>query len=151
MVTDVKKAIFQAIMMSDDYLHAYEQLMHLNLKKTQEREIVRVLLQCCIAEKTYNPFYYYLSTKLLTDINFKYTYKYALWDYIKSIEKLEIHQVVNLAKIFGALMLKLLPIHFLKVIEFEELDKATTLFVHLLLENILASSESVEQVTLVFK
>ena len=24
MVTDVKKAIFQAIMMSDDYLHAYE-------------------------------------------------------------------------------------------------------------------------------
>lgn len=91
MVTDVKKAIFQAIMMSDDYLHAYEQLMHLNLKKTQEREIVRVLLQCCIAEKTYNPFYYYLSTKLLTDINFKYTYKYALWDYIKSIEKLEIH------------------------------------------------------------
>ena len=151
MVTDVKKAIFQAIMMSDDYLHAYEQLMHLNLKKTQEREIVRVLLQCCIAEKTYNPFYYYLSTKLLTDINFKYTYKYVLWDYIKSIEKLEIHQVVNLAKIFGALMLKLLPIHFLKVIEFEELDKATTLFVHLLLENILASSESVEQVTLVFK
>jgi len=44
MVTDVKKAVFQAIMMSDDYLHAYEQLMHLNLKKTQEREIVRVLL-----------------------------------------------------------------------------------------------------------
>ena len=59
--------------------------------------------------------------------------------------------MVNLAKIFGALMVKLLPIHFLKVVEFEELDKATTLFVHLLLENILAASEGVEQVTLVFK
>ena len=35
MVTDVKKAIFRALMSSDDYLHAYEQLMHLNLKKTQ--------------------------------------------------------------------------------------------------------------------
>jgi nucleolar MIF4G domain-containing protein 1 len=34
LVTDVKKAIFKALMSSDDYLHAYEQLMHLNLKKT---------------------------------------------------------------------------------------------------------------------
>jgi hypothetical protein len=85
-----------------------------------------------------------LSTRLLTDINFKYTFKYALWDYIKSITKLEIHQVVNLAKIFGALMVKHLPIHFLKVIEFDEIDKATTLFVHLLLENILTSSENEE-------
>lgn len=34
LVTDVKKAVFKAIMSSDDYLHAYEQLMNLNLKKT---------------------------------------------------------------------------------------------------------------------
>ena len=78
------------MMSSDDYLHAYEQLMHLNLKKTQEREIVRVLLQCCLAEKEYNPFYALLSEKLLTDANFKYTYKYALWDYLKMLEKTEI-------------------------------------------------------------
>jgi nucleolar MIF4G domain-containing protein 1 len=65
--------------------------MHLNLKKTQEREIVRVVLQCCITEKAYNPFYQFLSARLLTDVNYKYTFKYALWDYIKSIQKLEIH------------------------------------------------------------
>lgn len=47
MIGDIKKAIFQAIMSSDDYLHAFEQLMHLNLKKTQEREIVRILVNCC--------------------------------------------------------------------------------------------------------
>jgi hypothetical protein len=41
-------------------------------------------------------------------------------------------------------MVKHLPIHFLKVIEFDEIDKATTLFVHLLLENILTSSENEE-------
>jgi hypothetical protein len=34
LVTDIKKAVFKAIMSSDDYLHAYEQLMNLNLKKT---------------------------------------------------------------------------------------------------------------------
>ena len=125
--------------------------MRLNLKKTQEREIVRVVLQCCISEKTYNPFYYYLSTRLLTDVNYKYTFKYVLWDYIKSIDKLEIHQVVNLAKIFGALMVKMLPLHFLKVIDFEETDKATNLFLHLLLENVLEACEDTGQVTIVFK
>ena len=64
-------------MSSDDYLHAYEQLMHLNLKKTQEREIVRVVLQCCLAEKSYNHFYQHLSTRLLSDVNFKYTFKHG--------------------------------------------------------------------------
>jgi len=34
LVTDVKKAVFKAIMSADDYLHAYEHLMQLNLKKT---------------------------------------------------------------------------------------------------------------------
>lgn len=138
-------------MSSDDYLHAYEQLMHLNLKKTQEREIVRVVLQCCLAEKTYNPFYQYLSIRLLSDVNFKYTFKYALWDYLKSVEKLEIDQLVNLAKIFGALMTKQLPLHFLKVIDFEDLNKANTLFLHLVLENIIQGCENAEQVTSVFK
>ena len=34
LVTDIKKADYKAIMSSDDYIHAYEQLMNLNLKKT---------------------------------------------------------------------------------------------------------------------
>jgi nucleolar MIF4G domain-containing protein 1 len=38
-------------MSADDYLHAYQQLMQLNLKKVQTREIIRVVLQCCLAEK----------------------------------------------------------------------------------------------------
>jgi nucleolar MIF4G domain-containing protein 1 len=57
MVTDIKKAVFQDIVGSEDYLEAFEKLNQLNLKKTQSREIVRVLLHCCLNEKTYNPFY----------------------------------------------------------------------------------------------
>lgn len=34
MVTDIKKAVFQAIVGSEDYLEAFEKLNHLNLKKT---------------------------------------------------------------------------------------------------------------------
>ena len=65
MVTDVKKAVFQAIVNSDDYLQAFEQLMRLNLKKTQQREIIRVLMHCCLNEKTYNPYYALLAQRLI--------------------------------------------------------------------------------------
>ena len=34
MATDIKKAVFQAIVGSEDYLEAFEKLNHLNLKKT---------------------------------------------------------------------------------------------------------------------
>lgn len=48
-------------------------------------------------------------------------------------------------------MTKALPLHFLKVINFEEIDKATNMFLHLLLENILESCESLEQIKSVFE
>ena len=35
----------------------------LGLKDQQEREIVHVLMDCCLQEKTYNPFYAFLASK----------------------------------------------------------------------------------------
>lgn len=35
----------------------------LGLKDQQEREIVHVILYCCLQEKTYNPFYAFLANK----------------------------------------------------------------------------------------
>ena len=35
----------------------------LGLKDQQEREIVHVLVDCCLQEKTYNPFYAFLAGK----------------------------------------------------------------------------------------
>jgi nucleolar MIF4G domain-containing protein 1 len=65
MVTDIKKAVFQAIVGSEDYLEAFEKLNSLNLKKTQQREIVRVLLHCCLNEKTYNKYYTLLAQRFI--------------------------------------------------------------------------------------
>lgn len=36
----------------------------LGLKDQQEREIVHVLVDCCLQEKTYNPFYAFLAGRL---------------------------------------------------------------------------------------
>lgn len=44
--TDIKKRIFFTLMTCEDYIDAYEKLLKLDLKKTQEWEIVKVIVQC---------------------------------------------------------------------------------------------------------
>ncbi|KAM5205489.1 nucleolar MIF4G domain-containing protein 1 isoform 3-T3 [Hipposideros larvatus] len=63
MNTDVRRNIFCTIMTSEDFLDAFEKLLKLGLKDQQEREIVHVLVDCCLQEKTYNPFYAFLAAK----------------------------------------------------------------------------------------
>jgi nucleolar MIF4G domain-containing protein 1 len=47
MNTDVRRSIFVVLMTSEDYADAYERLLKLGLKDKQEREIARVIVQCC--------------------------------------------------------------------------------------------------------
>jgi nucleolar MIF4G domain-containing protein 1 len=47
MNTDIRRAIFCTIMSSEDYLDAFEKLLKLNLKGSQDREIIFVLMHCC--------------------------------------------------------------------------------------------------------
>lgn len=109
-------------MSSDDYLHAFQNITKLGLKKVQEREILRVLIQCALAEKDYNPFYNLLIAKFTTtDFNMKYTLKYCLWDYLKELqsERLSASKTLRLAQIFGSLaVFGEMPLHFLKVLSF---------------------------------
>ena len=45
-------------MSAEDYVQAFENVTRLNLKKQQEREIVKVLVHCCVQEKNlFNKFY----------------------------------------------------------------------------------------------
>ena len=120
--------------------------MRLNLKKTQQREIIRVLMHCCIKEKNFNQFYSLLAQRLIKydEQNYKYTLKYALWDHIKpdGLEKLNVRQLSNLSEFVSFLIASGdVPIHFLKVIEFKpskgSMSKPATLFMHLMLEHLL--------------
>ena len=57
MNTDARKNIFCVLMTAEDYLDAFEKLHHLGLKDRQEREIIHVILNCCLQEKNFNPYY----------------------------------------------------------------------------------------------
>jgi nucleolar MIF4G domain-containing protein 1 len=57
MNTSSRKLIFCALMGAADLEDAYDRLVRLNLRGNADRDIVRVIMDCCAQEKTYNPFY----------------------------------------------------------------------------------------------
>lgn len=163
MTTDIKKQVFQAIISSDDYLQAFENCQRLNLKKQQEREIIKVIVQCCINEKkTFNKFYALLAQRFIRENpqSFRYSFKYTLWDYLKSITKLEVRQISNLAKLTAFLMQNLsVPLHFLKVIEFSEDDESEVssnsqpiqLFLFILFEYMFTNAKNSAEISQIFE
>lgn len=120
MNTDVRRSIFIAIMSSTDVNDAYVRLMKLNLKKSQELEIPKLLIQCAGAEKVYNPFYTILSRRVCSDKKLKMAFQFSLWDLFKRMGEgedgaeeredaegegeLGLRGLVNLARMFGTLI-----------------------------------------------
>ncbi|VVC94567.1 unnamed protein product [Leptidea sinapis] len=85
-------------MNTDDYMDAFEKLQHLGLRGQQEREIVNVLMACCLQEKKYNP-YYALSIQ------------YSVWDKIKEMDSMPKQCMNNLAQfLIHLIMEKGLPL-----------------------------------------
>ena len=119
MNTDVRRSIFIAVMSATDYNDAYVRLMKLRLKRSQELEIPKVLIHCAGAEKVYNPFYTFLSTRVCTDKKLKMSFQFSLWDLFKQMGEgedmpkeyddshdgmLGLRSLVNLARMFGVLI-----------------------------------------------
>ncbi|TGZ53119.1 nucleolar MIF4G domain-containing protein 1 [Temnothorax longispinosus] len=139
MNTDIRRDIFCVLMTAEDYLDAFEKIHHLGLKNQQQREIIYVILNCCIQEKKFNPYYAVLAQRLCdTDRKYQLTIQYALWDKLKALDDLSTKQLTNLAKFLTSLFLgKGLPLSILKVIQFTELDKLTMRLVRQIMLGIL--------------
>ncbi|EGC28514.1 hypothetical protein DICPUDRAFT_160053 [Dictyostelium purpureum] len=87
MNTDLRKTIFCILMTSEDFSDAFDKIMELKLKDKQDREVIHVLMHCCLKEKKFNPYYYHLVHRLcIHDSNFKFTLQYCIWDHLKDLE-----------------------------------------------------------------
>ncbi|XP_059646488.1 uncharacterized protein LOC132293158 [Cornus florida] len=119
MNTDARKAIFCVIMSAEDYIDAFEKILRLDLQGKQDREIMRVLVECCLQEKVYNKYYSVLATKLCShDKNHKFTLQYCLWDHFKELESMQLIRSMHLSKFVAEMVSSFtLSISFLKVIE----------------------------------
>uniref|UniRef100_H3D5G7 Nucleolar MIF4G domain-containing protein 1 n=1 Tax=Tetraodon nigroviridis TaxID=99883 RepID=H3D5G7_TETNG len=139
MNTEVRRNIFCVIMTSEDYLDAFEKLLGMGLKDKQEREIVHVLLDCCLQEKAFNAYYAVLGEKFCSyDRRFQMTFQFSLWDKFKELANLPSSTFNNLSQLLTCfLQKKCLSISILKVIEFGELDKPTVRFLRQVLTKLL--------------
>ncbi|KAK6147398.1 hypothetical protein DH2020_018310 [Rehmannia glutinosa] len=99
MNTDARRAIFCVIMSGEDYIDAFEKLLRLDLPGKQDREIMRVLVDCCLQEKVFNKYYCVLASKLCShDKNHKFTLQYCLWDHFKELESMSLLRSMHLSK-----------------------------------------------------
>uniref|UniRef100_M0R6J5 Nucleolar protein with MIF4G domain 1 n=1 Tax=Rattus norvegicus TaxID=10116 RepID=M0R6J5_RAT len=143
MNTDVRRNIFCTMMTSEDFLDAFEKLLKLGLKDQQEREIVHILMDCCLQEKTYNPFYAFLASKFCAyERRFQMTFQFSIWDKFRDLENLSGTKFSNLVYLLTHLLkTKSLPLSVLKVVEFSELDKPRVHFLRRVLTELLMETE----------
>ncbi|XP_063421537.1 nucleolar MIF4G domain-containing protein 1-like [Mytilus trossulus] len=139
MNTGIRKSIFCSIMTSEDYIDAFEKLLRLGLKNQQERELIHVITDCCLQEKSYNQFYAYLLQKFCEyDRRFLMTFQFMLWDKFKEMSHQSEQSRNNLGKIVVHLLVtKSISLSVFKVVEFGTLDKNMVRFLKQVLQEIL--------------
>ncbi|EFA76048.1 hypothetical protein PPL_10627 [Heterostelium album PN500] len=148
MSTPLQKTLFCTIMSADDFIDAFERIMQLQLKDKQDREVINIILHCCLKEKKFNPYYFHLIQRLTShDENIRFTLQYALWDRLKDIASSQVSSLMVLAN----LMSKLIETHIfsltlLRVISLERLDPKSIVFYRLLFTYLLTLSSERETV-----
>ena len=70
-----------------------------------EREVVRVTVECCLQERSWNPYYVHLLQRLLAPSKaHRVTLQYCLWDQFKQAEQADMRRLINLAHLTGQLI-----------------------------------------------
>ncbi|CAL5350673.1 unnamed protein product [Camellia sinensis] len=127
MNTDVRRAIFCVIMSGEDYVDAFEKLLRLDLQGKQDREIMRVLVECCLQEQIFNKYYSVLAIKLCShDKNHKITLQYCLWDHFKGLESMQLMRSMHLSKFVAEMVTSFtLSLAVLKAVDFSDTTQLT--------------------------
>jgi nucleolar MIF4G domain-containing protein 1 len=153
MNTDRKRAIFCIIMGGTDCEDTFEKLCRSSmLQNRSERDVVRVLVECCGQENSYNKFYGHLAARICEfQPQSRFSLQLAYWDVFKQFDSMGVRKVANLAKLLFHLIvvhqtLKLIPV--IKTIDIseEEMEETTLIFLTILFSSILAYYDDPTQV-----
>lgn len=121
--TDIRRAIFVALMGAEDYIDACVRIDKLRLKSKQEREIPHVILHSLVNEKLYNPYYALVAGKECNKHSMRKTFQFSLWDYLNQLENessgVSLQKTVHYARFYASLVAQgSLRLDLLKVIDF---------------------------------
>ena len=147
MNTDRKRAIFCIVMGGTDCEDTFEKLCRSSmLQNRNERDTVRVLMECCGNEKSYNKFYGHLAARICEyQPQSKFSLQLAYWDIFKQFDTIGARKAANLAKLLFHLVvthhaLKILPV--IKTIDLSDADdmnENTLIFLTILLSSTIDS------------
>ena len=139
MNTESRKTIFCLLMSSEDFMDAFAKLSALSKK---ERDIVRVIINCCGQEGVYNKFYALVGIQLCKHKNsYQYSFQYALWDYLKQFQDFSIRKISNIAKFYAEMVLNgAVYFTILKAVDFDEMNEHLSLFLRILIEEIVRTA-----------
>lgn len=138
-MSGIRKSIFMVVMSSRDVGDAFERIARLDLKGKQDREVVRVLVECCGKEKTYNSFYGELIAHLAAqNRQYKTTVQFAYWDTFKNFvdgdERPADRKIMNLARMLASLICGFhLSLAVVKPLDITSQSHCTSLFLSTLL------------------
>ncbi|KAF4465650.1 SGD1-involved in HOG pathway [Fusarium albosuccineum] len=144
-------AIFTALMSASNYEHGYRQFVNLRLKKDDQLEIARVLVQCVGSETQYNPYYALVGKQACSsNSRIRFAIQNRLWRIFRSLgeslfgeepeedetaegERMkDERRITNVAKFYASLVLDgALGIAILKPVEIPEANHWTSMFVQL--------------------
>ncbi len=101
----LRRTIYLTIISSIDFQECCHKLLKLSMREGQEIELVNMIIQCCIQERTYLRFYGLLGERFCL---IKDAYKLHFMDQFESqynkIHRLETNKLRNLAKLFAHLL-----------------------------------------------
>jgi nucleolar MIF4G domain-containing protein 1 len=143
MNTDRKRAIFCIIMGGTDCEDAFEKLCRSSfLQNRTERDTVRVLMECCGNEKSFNKFYGHLASRICEfQPQCKFSFQLAYWDMYKQFDTMDTRKAANLAKLLFHLVAidqALKPLTAIKTIDMsdDEVDETALVFLTIFLSSI---------------
>lgn len=119
----------------------------------QERELVRVAVECCLQEGVWNPYYLHLLERLCQGAKgHRVTLQFCLWDHFKEVAGMELRRLTNLARLGGTAVGRgTLPAAVVRTADFGAvLGARETLFWRAFFEHALAAAGSVEGAAKVF-
>lgn len=144
-----RRNIFVVMMSSRDVTDAFERLSRLELKGKEDREVARVLSECCAQEKTYNAFYAELAKLLCSQHRqYKITFQFVFWDLFKTMmddsndddeddisnRQVRERKAVNLARLLASLVCSFhLPLTVIKPVDLTTMTPSMILFLSTLL------------------
>ncbi|CAM1503704.1 Fc.00g012950.m01.CDS01 [Cosmosporella sp. VM-42] len=141
-------AIFTALMSASDFEHGYRQFVNLRLKKDDQLEIARVLIQCVGSEAQYNPYYALVGRQACINNRLRFAFQDRLWKIFRGLgeslfgeepdddetadgERMkDERRTSNVARFYASLVADgALTITILKPLDLPELNPWTSIFV----------------------